>query len=89
MKVSYNRAFSVKKKYEDFSVPKHVPLYFSNYLSQEYTYIAENLPHFGGFLCIFGEFQGIFRQKLFRGFFQFELPAIWKSASYAQRNLTL
>jgi hypothetical protein len=28
-----------------------------------YKYIAENLPHFWGILCIFGEFLGIFRRK--------------------------
>jgi hypothetical protein len=32
-------------------------LFFKLFITR-YTYIAENLPHFGGILCIFGEFRG-------------------------------
>jgi hypothetical protein len=33
-------------------------VFFRTRLSQDilYTYIVENLPYFGGILCIFGEF---------------------------------
>jgi hypothetical protein len=41
--------------------------------NKKYTYIAENLPHFGGILCIFGEFYGIFRRKFVGDF----LIKIW------------
>jgi hypothetical protein len=33
-----------------------------------YTYIEENLPHFWGILCIFGEFLGNFRGFLGENF---------------------
>jgi hypothetical protein len=50
------------QKYEDFSVTKHVPPYFFKLFitRYRYTYIAENLPHFGGILCIFWGILGDF-----------------------------
>jgi hypothetical protein len=57
LKVSYSRAFSVKikQKYEDFSVPKHVPPYFSNYLSQDiHIYCGEFAAIWGNFMYFWG-----------------------------------
>jgi hypothetical protein len=56
--LQYNRAFSVKySKNMGSSVSQNMfhPIYQIIY-HKIYTYIAENLPHFGGILCIFGKF---------------------------------
>jgi hypothetical protein len=60
LKVSYNRAFSVKySKNMRISASQNVFRHiFQVIFHKIYTYIAENLPHFGGILCIFGEFLG-------------------------------
>jgi Na+-transporting NADH:ubiquinone oxidoreductase subunit NqrB len=56
--VGYNRAFSVKySKNMGISGSQNVfhPIFQVIY-HKKYTYIAENLPHFWGISCIFGEF---------------------------------
>jgi hypothetical protein len=55
LKVSYNRAFSAKySKNMGISASQNMfrPIFQVTY-HKIYTYIAENLPHFGGILCIF------------------------------------
>jgi hypothetical protein len=71
LKVVYNRAFSVKySKYMGISVSQNMfrPIFQVMY-HKIYTYIAENLPHFGGILCIFWEFSGILRRQFLGDFF--------------------
>jgi hypothetical protein len=57
LKVSYNIAFSVKySKNRRISVSQNMfrPIFQVIY----HTYIAKNLPHCGGILCILGNFRG-------------------------------
>jgi hypothetical protein len=58
LKVSYNRAFSVKySKNMRISASQNMFRPICQVIYHKiYTYIADNLPYFGGILCIFGEF---------------------------------
>jgi hypothetical protein len=71
LKISYNREFSVKNiaKNEDFSVPKHVPPYFSSYLLQDiHKFCGEFAAFWGNFMYFWG-ILGDFMRKFLGDFF--------------------
>jgi hypothetical protein len=71
LKVSDNRAFPLKySKNMVISASQNMfRSIFQVIYHKIYTYFAEDLPHFGGILCIFGEFLGSFRGFLGKNFY--------------------